>query len=134
MTAGQTRVLVLMLVIIGCEAFFSQPFRDALSGKTAPLTTAMFVPGPAGLPPVAAAMAAYGIGGVAMVALAGVAPGLATGLAVVFLIGVLLGHAPEVAGLAQAATAGITTLHNGAQTNAPATGGNTGGGGRSGVK
>lgn len=106
MSDGQTRVLVLLLVLFGIETAFNPTFRGNLvagaSGKLPPQT-------------MLAGYLGWSVGGVALVALAAPAPKAATWIVMIFIALALLTHPDGYAALLGRATAAMTQL-----TSAPA--------------
>ena len=106
MTAGQSRVLVLLLVLLGLEAVVSQPVRTFahaaakgqidLSGFATPTSGGLGLPGP-----IAAAFG-YSVGGLALIALAAVAPDVATTFVVLLIVLALVTHGSDFAVAGQA--------------------------------
>jgi len=96
MTPGQTRVLVLLLLLLGMEVFFNPSLGSQLkSVASGDLRTDQGV---------LMAFAGYTAGGLALLALAAVADGLATGIVVLLILLVLFSHPGPVVSVIQGAT------------------------------
>lgn len=96
MTAGQTRVLVLLMVLFGLDVTFNPTLKNnILHGNLSG-----FAPAYIGL----------GVGGVALVALAAPAPKVATYIVLAFILMVLIEHSAAWAGLLGQASASLQSL------------------------
>lgn len=98
MTPGQTRVLVLLLVLLSLEIFLNpgtgQQISDLVSGRqSGQIASGAFM-----------AFAGYTAGAFALLALAAVADGIATGIVLLLILLVVLSHSSQVVGLIQGAT------------------------------
>lgn len=100
MNPGQTRVLVILLVIIGLEVAWSPAVKSVLAGQGAS------VDGQA----LRAAAVGYGAGGLALLALASWAPQVATWIAALFLALMLFNHSSDVVHATTVATSALGTL------------------------
>ena len=100
MNPGQTRVLVLLLIIMGLEIAWSEPLKAALAGGQGNLTAHEL----------RAAAVGYGAGGLALLALGAWAPNVATWIAVLFLVLMLFNHANDVAHATGVATNALGRL------------------------
>lgn len=103
MTAGQTRVFMLLLATLGLEAIFSPGVKGIFMGNVPN------VPGAMG------ALVADAVAVLLLIALAAPAPQLATIVAVILLLLVLFAHSAELVGIVNGATAVNKSLaHQGA--------------------
>lgn len=94
MTSGQSRVLVLMLLALGIEALFSKQFTTALSqARHGSLSDAYGSLHTGGM---YAALAAYLLALLAILALADPAPTVATWIALLILVYALLSHGAAI--------------------------------------
>lgn len=101
MSDGQTRVLVLLLALLGIQIVFNPTFRGNLvagaEGKLAPQT-------------MLAGYLGWAVGGIALVALAAPAPKAATYIVVAFIVMALLLHPQAYASALGKTTAAIQQL------------------------
>lgn len=106
MSDGQTRVLVLLLVLFGIEVTFNPTFRGNLAAGAS-----------GNLPPqtMLAGFLGWSVGGIALVALAAPAPKAATYIVLAFILMALLTHPQAYSAALGKATAAAQTL-----TTAPA--------------
>lgn len=104
MSDGQWRVLAIILAILGIEVFASpktrQFFTDLAQGKN-PLNELQGAP---------AALWGYGLGAMALVAIAAFSDGLATGLALLFLVIVLINRGDVIGPALQNGTNALMQL------------------------
>lgn len=108
MTDGQTRVLALLGVLLGLQALINPNVRRILSGHLSPTEQKG---GALGLPGVyVAGYIGVGAAALALVALAGPAPKLATWIVVIFLALALLEHSDAWSAALSASLAGIQQL------------------------
>lgn len=101
MTDGQTRVLVLLLLLLGTEALLSPTTRGYLTDPR----TLSNLPGHVPL------LIAWGVGGGALFGLATVAPTVATDIVVLLLVLIFIAHGTDIGnliGLANTALANMT--------------------------
>ena len=111
MTTGQTRVLVLLGVLLGVQALFNPNIARILTGHLNPTQQQG---GALGLPGVViAGYVGTGAAAVALVALAAPAPNLATWIVVLFIVMALLEHPQGWSAALGAATAGVSQLTGG---------------------
>lgn len=109
MSGGQARVLTLLLVLLGLQLLLNPTFRSNLQGELlgkVPAQTTL------------AGFLGWGVGGLALVALADPAPMASTWIVVLFIITTLLTRSQNWAGALDQATKAMQTL-----TTAPASGG-----------
>ena len=101
MSDGQTRVLVLLLVLFGLETLFNPTFRGNLAaGATGNLPPQTMLAGFLG----------WSVGGIALVALAAPAPRAATYITLAFILMALLTHPQAYSAALGNLTAGMKTL------------------------
>ena len=100
MTSGQTRVLVLLIVLLGLDVTFNPTLRANLIKGASTQDVHTF----------ASAYLGLGLGGVALVALAAPAPKVATYIAIAFILIVLLKHSDAWAGMLGKASANLQAL------------------------
>lgn len=115
MTPGQTRVLVLLGVLLALQALINPSVRSVLTGH---LTSQQQSGGAVGIPGIyIAGFIGVGASAIALVALASPAPKLATWIVVIFIGLALIEHPQQWTAALSSATQGIVAL----------TGGNLGG-------
>ena len=113
MTPGQTRVLVLLGLLLGLEMALSPNVRDAVAGLFGGKQHG------GGVAPDAMAAAAfgYGAGALALFALAAVADRVATGIVLLLILLVLLSNGGPISGFLGQINGGIEALNAGARGN-----------------
>lgn len=111
MNSDQWRVLGILGAVLGVEVLFSPDAKAAVVGlgKGQYKPTSGSSTGAGALPGPLAGLFGYAVAGLALVALADVAPNLATWLAALALVYALLSHGDSVTGF-------ITTVRGGVQT------------------
>ena len=109
MTDGQTRVLVLLIILFGLDITFNPTLRANLVKGASTQDVHTF----------ASAYLGLGLGGVALVALAAPAPKVATYIALAFILMVLIQHSGAWASLLSQASANLQALTGSAAQAAP---------------
>jgi|SRR6185437_8554844 len=111
MTPGQTRVLVLLAVLLGLEMALSPNVRNVVAGAFGGKQAGNNIPPDQ----MAAAAFGYGVGGLAVFGLAAVAPRVATGIVLLLIALVLLSNGGPVSGFLGQIDRGITLLNQSKQ-------------------